>query len=81
MSRIAAFCLSVVLAGGAAASQSPEMQAKLRGATFEVVLRKSEVDPLAYEKPLPMELVPFALRNDSYWSATMCATTCLRRRT
>ena len=47
---------------------SPELQRTVRGATFEVVLRKTEHDPLRYEKPLPMELEPYAVRSDAYWS-------------
>jgi hypothetical protein len=40
----------------------------VRVATFEVVIRKPQKDALTYEKPLPVELVPFAERNDWYWS-------------
>lgn len=47
---------------------SPGLMAAIRAGTFEVVLRKTETDPLAYEKPLPMELLPFAVRNDAYKS-------------
>lgn len=45
-----------------------EMQKVVRAGTFEVVLRKKQVDPLKYEKPLPLELIPFVIRNDAYWS-------------
>src|SRR5690606_39368469 len=38
---------------------SPGLMAAIRAGSFEVVLRKTETDPLAYEKPLPMELLPF----------------------
>jgi hypothetical protein len=37
-----------------------------RAATFEVVVPKPEKDPLTYEKPLPMELIPYAVRSDKY---------------
>lgn len=40
----------------------------MRAATFEVVLKKPERDPLSYEKPLPLELLPYAERTDKYWS-------------
>lgn len=40
----------------------------IRAATFEVVLKKPEADPLTYERPLPLELIPFAQRNDKYES-------------
>jgi serine protease Do len=50
------------------ATSSPEMQKAVRAATFEVVLRKSDSDPLSYEKPLPLDLVPYVIRTDKYWS-------------
>ena len=45
------------------AGQLPGIQA----ATFEVVAAKP-ADPLEYEKPLPMEQLPFQQRNDAYHS-------------
>ena len=55
-----------------AAAQAPalttEMQKAVRAGTFEVVLRKKESDALKYEKSLPLELIPFVIRSDSYWS-------------
>ncbi len=47
---------------------SPELQKQVRAAAFEVVLRKPEQDRLTYEKPLPLELLPFTERTDKYWS-------------
>ncbi|MBS0581229.1 MAG: trypsin-like peptidase domain-containing protein [Proteobacteria bacterium] len=47
---------------------TPELQKQVRAATFEVVLKKPEKDPLTYEKPLPLELIPFQERNDKYRS-------------
>jgi serine protease Do len=44
------------------------LQEAVRAATFEVVLRKADADPLTYEKPLPLELIPYAIRSDRYWS-------------
>ena len=64
--------LLVLAASGAAdagsASLTGELQKQVRGATFEVVLRKPEKDNVTYEKPLPLELMPFQERNDKYWS-------------
>ncbi len=37
-------------------------------ATFEVVALKPTDDPLTYERPLPMDLIPFTIRNDLYYS-------------
>lgn len=51
-----------------AANVTPELQRQVRGATFEVVQKKPDKDPLSYEKPLPLELLPFIERNDAYRS-------------
>jgi serine protease Do len=51
-----------------AAPLTPELQKKIQAATFEVVLKKPQKDPLTYEKPLPLELLPYAERTDAYWS-------------
>jgi hypothetical protein len=56
------------LRGAYAATPTPELQKAVRAATFEVVLRKESSDPLSYEKPLPLELIPYVIRNDAYWS-------------
>lgn len=37
-------------------------------ATFEVVVRKPTKDSLSYEKPLPFDLLPYAVRTDAYYS-------------
>ncbi|MCW5571850.1 MAG: trypsin-like peptidase domain-containing protein [Steroidobacteraceae bacterium] len=50
------------------AQVTPEIQRQVRAATFEVVIRKPDQDLLEYEKPLPLELLPFTERNDKYWS-------------
>jgi len=51
-----------------AAPATAELQKQVRMATFEVVMRKPEQDALSYEKPLPLELLPFTERNDKYRS-------------
>ncbi len=35
---------------------------------YEVIVPKATNDSLTYEKPLPMDLIPFAIRNDDYHS-------------
>ena len=50
-----------------AAVLTPELQKQVRAATFEVVIKKPEKDAVTYEKALPLELIPFAERNDAYW--------------
>jgi serine protease Do len=47
-------------------SLDSSVQKHLREATFEVVLGKPETDPLSYEKPLPLDLLPFAERTGKY---------------
>jgi serine protease Do len=55
--------------GGAhAASLDAAVLPKIQAATFEVVAAKPLNDPLTYEKPLPLELLPFQERNDKYFS-------------
>ncbi|MGH8157503.1 MAG: S1 family peptidase [Rhodanobacter sp.] len=74
-SRMTAFgCLVLLmLAGlyGAAAqavSLDPAVLPKIQAATFEVVAAKPVNDPLTYEKPLPLELLPYQERTDKYYS-------------
>ena len=50
------------------ATLTAEVQAAVRAATFEVVMRKVDSDSLTYEKPLPLDLVPYSVRSDRYWS-------------
>ncbi len=40
----------------------------IQSTTFEVVVKKPVNDSLKYEKALPLELLPFAFRNDKYLS-------------
>ena len=63
---VAAALLGVRLAP--AATPTPAMQQAARAATFEVVVPKAKADPLSYEKPLPLELIPYVQRTDQYWS-------------
>jgi hypothetical protein len=64
-----AFCVLFALSAGRladAAAVSPELQRLARGAVYEVVLPKQEADRLSYDKPLPVDLLPFAERTDKY---------------
>ncbi|HEY2675985.1 MAG TPA: serine protease, partial [Steroidobacteraceae bacterium] len=64
-------CLTIVcccVAYHAGAGVTSEMQAVIRGNTFEVVMKKPEHDPVSYEKPLPLDLLPFIERTDAYRS-------------
>ena len=65
---LAAFALATtVTSTAAAAALTAEQQKQSRAATFEVVIRKPVKDLVSYEKPLPLELIPFTERNDAYW--------------
>lgn len=74
MVRLAAGCLLAVCLGllppGRARADStlnPSLLPEIQAATFEVVAAKPK-DPLTYEKPLPMDLLPFQERTDKYYS-------------
>lgn len=54
--------------GARAASLDPAMLPKIQAATFEVVQAKPANDPLSYERPLPLELLPYQERTDKYYS-------------
>ncbi len=48
------------------AEMNPRIQQRVRAATFEVVMLKAEKDSLSYEKPLPLDLIPFQQRTDKF---------------
>jgi len=56
--------------GEAASDGFPDEKAIefINDATFEVVTPKPTKDSLTYEKPLPLDLIPYAIRNDRYYS-------------
>jgi len=62
------FVIALLTVAAQAPALTTEMQKVVRAGTFEVVLRKKESDLLKYEKPLPLNLVPFVIRSDAYWS-------------
>lgn len=64
-----ALCLMCLPARGARADATldPALLPAIQAATFEVVAAKP-ADPLTYEKPLPMDLLPYQERTDKYYS-------------
>lgn len=70
--RYALRCLLGIVLGGLplahAATLDPGLLPQVEAATFEVVQAKPAVDPLTYEKPLPLELLPYQERTDKYHS-------------
>lgn len=61
-------CGLCALGTATAASLDPKVLPGIQEATFEVVSAKPVSDPLQYEKPLPLDLLPFQERNDKYYS-------------
>ncbi len=51
-----------------AATLDPAIIGKVQTATFEVVSAKPTSETITYEKPLPLDLLPFQERNDKYYS-------------
>lgn len=64
--RIILAGLLAVFAARALAGVTPQIQRAVNAATFEVVLAKPASDPLTYEKPLPLDLIPYQQRTDKY---------------
>ena len=64
--------LVLVSAWGVATAHAASLDAALlptiQSATFEVVQAKPASDPLSYEKPLPLDLLPYQERTDKYYS-------------
>jgi hypothetical protein len=63
--------IGIGLAGIAAthaATLDPAVLPRIEAATFEVVQAKPTADPLTYEKPLPLDLLPYQERIDKYHS-------------
>ena len=65
-----AFFFACCLANAQAHAQflSPNTEQKVRAATFEVVIPKPAEDPIVYEKPLPLDRLPYQVRTDKYFS-------------
>lgn len=69
MRRLGAAVLMLGLCAPVIAARTvAELSALAREATFEVVLPKTEPAHVSYEKPLPLELLPFTERNDRFFS-------------
>ncbi len=68
---ILSFLSSLVAINGSHAAGDPpasSLHNTIRNTTFEVVLKKPEIDPITYEKTLPTELLPYAERTDRFRS-------------
>jgi serine protease Do len=54
--------------GASAAALDPGVQQRVRAATFEVVQKKPDDGAVTYDRPLPLELIPYQQRIDKYRS-------------
>ena len=61
-------CASFGVRTAIAAGLPADAQRRVGAATFEVVMEKPQRDSLTYEKPLPLDLLPYTLRTDKYQS-------------
>lgn len=61
-------CWLIFLGPVSAASLDAALLPKIQAATYEVVAAKPVNDPLTYEKPLPLDLLPYQERTDKYHS-------------
>jgi serine protease Do len=61
-------CAKVPAAVPVDVSLSGEVLDTVGNAVLEVVVPKPETDSLQYEKPLPLDLLPYAIRTDKYYS-------------
>jgi len=52
---------------GHAATPAPDLQSRVRAATFEVVVPKPADTGVTYERTPPLELLPYTERNDKFW--------------
>ncbi|MDR2072298.1 MAG: serine protease [Spirochaetaceae bacterium] len=59
-------CRSQQISGSA--GFSPKLQTLVRDAVFEVVLKKPEEKNVVYDKKLDWQVIPYAIRNDAYYS-------------
>ena len=59
--------LAISASAGAAALEAG-VQQRVRAATFEVVQKKPDDGAVTYDRPLPLELIPYQQRIDKYRS-------------
>lgn len=64
----AAVYLVAATATWAQSALSPQVQSTLQRNVFEVVIGKPKKDPLTYQKPLPLNLLPYSERTDTQYS-------------
>ncbi|MDR0402405.1 MAG: serine protease [Treponema sp.] len=70
MKKVICFCAAVFLSGLPAFAQvlSPKLRSLVNDAVFEVVVKKPEEKNIVYDKEIDWTVIPFAVRNDAYYS-------------
>ena len=66
--RLLALLLLLVVVPAAFGAVTPQLEKRVRETTFEVVLKKPADGAVRYEKPLPLDLIPYQERTDLYRS-------------
>jgi serine protease Do len=66
--RLLTLLLTLAAAAPTFAGVTPELQRQIQASTFEVVMKKPAEGSVRYEKPLPLELLPYIERTDPYRS-------------
>lgn len=61
-----AICTALQLSAMASANSAHLSEASIRAATYEVVVPKPEHESVTYDRPPPLELLPFSYRTDHY---------------
>ncbi|MGB7543442.1 MAG: hypothetical protein WBM28_15690, partial [Burkholderiales bacterium] len=59
---------SMLASGAGAQSLSAAQVGAVSRAVFEIVVLKPTTDSLSYERPLPLDQIPYAIRKDLYYS-------------
>jgi len=68
LARALVIAIALLAAAPSFAAVTPELQRQVRASTFEVVMKKPAEGSVTYEKPLPLELLPYVERTDAYRS-------------
>jgi len=65
---LALLTIMVALPGSAFSQEEGIVPSRINQSVYEVIVPKPPEDALTYEKPLPLDFLPFVIRNDKYYS-------------
>jgi hypothetical protein len=63
-----ALLMTVVFPQAGLAEEATIVPSRINSAVYEVIVPKPPEESVTYEKPLPMDFIPFIIRNDKYYS-------------